>query len=742
MPAEGIGKLIAYLGVDTVALEAGKARAGAALKDIDDRMNVTAATAGKLAGAIVVAGATMAAVMVKRTVEAIDAQGEMAQQIGISIQALGGLTFAGAQAGLSAEDLAGNMTKLNRNMAEAASGSKTQEQAFSDLGISVTDTNGNLRTADDVLMDLADRFADAPDGPQKTAVAMDVLGKSGTKMIPLLNQGSAALREQMQLAQQLGLVISNETAAAANQFADQMQVLSQVGQGFSNRLTAELLPTLTNVGSVLIDVAKDGDTMATASGALSTVLKGLVIVGLSVSEVFSQAGKWIGALAAAAVSAASGDYASAANILKERTADSGNSIETTIARIKKAWEAPADAAAASAMKQQAALLRTTETQRKAAEEAEKAAERQQKANAQVVASLQEQAATLGMTAGQAQVFKLQMDGATEAQIRAAEAARRTVDAFAALKEIGSIKIGAMDGDDAAVAALQEKYARLNEIIAANPQLQQQAGEAAAMLAQQYQNSVDTQIAVGQAGHQAFIDQQAQRIEAIKTQYATEIDLAMQKYAMDQEMLEQAMLNGVITEQTYRDISAQQEADHENNMRNMKIKSWDDLKKLSKLSWQSQASIMTGTLAEMTAALSTKSRTMFEINKAAAASNAAVRIPEMMSSAYNAMVGIPYVGPALGAAAAVAAGAFGAAQVGAIMSTSYGGGGGRGGAANVPSMATSSVGQSGAPAGPSSPSQTLAVSGLDGSQIFDGKTVRALAEKLVQFQQDGGKVVFQ
>jgi hypothetical protein len=741
MADDSLGKLIAYLGVDSAALVAGSNRAKDALKDIDDKMNITVGSAAKLTAGLIAAGATMAAVMVKRTTETIDAQGELAQQLGISIESLTSLKFAASTAGLSQEDLTSSTNKLNRTIAEAAAGSKDQAAAFSELGVSATNVDGTLRAADEVMLDIADRFSEMEDGAAKAAIAQEIFGRSGAKMIPLLNQGSAAIKEQQQLARQLGLVISGETAAAADQFSDNLTILSQVGGGFANRLTAELLPTLNNVSDVLIDTAKSEDVMTTASSALSTMLKGLVTVGLYVGATFTDVGKWIGALAAAAVAAASGDFSRANSIIQEASRDSAAIMEATEAKISKVWSNVAASAEESATKQLTSLVRLTEAQRKAAEEAEDAEKRRLKANADTVASLQEQAAVLGMTAAQATLYKLSMDGATTAQLEAAAAARVAIDAFAGLQSIGQIKMGAMDADDAALAALQEKYQALNDIIARNPELQAQAGEAAALLAQQYQNSVDAQIAAGQQNHDAFIAQQQAKVEAIRTQNETELALILEKHEAEREVIEQLQLSDLENKAMYDALWQDLETQHEAKLRNMKLKSWDDLKKLTKVSWQAQVSIMSGSLADMTAALSTKSRTMFEINKAAAMANATVRIPEMMVNAYNALSGIPYVGPYLGAAAAAAAGIFGAAQVAAIGSTSFGGGGGAGGAANVPSMATSSVGQSGAGAGPAAPSQSLAVEGLSGDQLFTGEAVRALAGKLLDFQKDGGQVVF-
>ena len=78
---------------------------------------------------------------------------------------------------------------------DASQGAKSQADAFKSLGVSVTDSNGNLRSADSVLLDIADRFAESADGADKTAIAMRVFGESGRTLIPLLNSGSDGIEQ-------------------------------------------------------------------------------------------------------------------------------------------------------------------------------------------------------------------------------------------------------------------------------------------------------------------------------------------------------------------------------------------------------------------------------------------------------------------------------------------------------------------------------------------------------------------
>ena len=112
-----------------------------------------------------------------------------------AVETLSALSNAADLAGVSQEQLGSSLSKLNRSIAEAVSGSREQIDAFAGLGISVRDASGNIKATDVVLGEIADRFALASDGAIKTQYAVALFGKSGADLIPLLNEGSAGLKE-------------------------------------------------------------------------------------------------------------------------------------------------------------------------------------------------------------------------------------------------------------------------------------------------------------------------------------------------------------------------------------------------------------------------------------------------------------------------------------------------------------------------------------------------------------------
>lgn len=153
------------------------------------------------------------------------------------------------------------------------------------------------------------------------------------------------------------------------------------------------------------------------------------------------------------------------------------------------------------------------------------------------------------------------------------------------------------------------------------------------------------------------------------------------------------------------------------------------------SWDTQVAIVAGSLKEMTAGIAQHSKTAFEVNKAASMAETIVNTIVAVTKAWK-DYGWPY-GAVIGAAIAAA----GAAQLNAIRSTQFNGGG-RGvppsGATTAPvNTASAGSGNGGGGGG----GGVLRVEGLSGDALFDAKSTRALAERLLEYQKNGGQVVF-
>ena len=245
-----IGALRVDLGLNSAEFQAGLKAAAGGLGNF-------AKTAGIGLAAVATAAAaagTALGIAVKGAIDHADSMGEMAQQVGVSVEALTSLGYAAKMSGSDTETLATGLRKVAQNMMTVAEGSTGPvASAFNALGISVQNANGTLRASDEVLLDVAGKFARMEDGATKTALAVQLFGRSGAELVPFLSQGREGISALTAEADRLGITISGSTANAAGAFNDTLDRISATFTGVINQIAAGVLPSLNEFGDKLAD---------------------------------------------------------------------------------------------------------------------------------------------------------------------------------------------------------------------------------------------------------------------------------------------------------------------------------------------------------------------------------------------------------------------------------------------------------------------------------------------------------
>lgn len=216
------------------------------------------------------------------------------QQVGVSVEALAALRHAATLSEVSNEELGIGLRRLSTNAFDMARGVDQAEQAFDLLHVTVKTAEGTLRPTEELLLELADRFRAMEDGTAKTALAMQIFGRSGNELIPFLNQGKAGIQALMQEAKALGLVMSEQDARAADAFNDELTRLQGVARGLTNELGNMLIPALTRLAQTFLDLAQGEGTSAFASflsnlvDAVTLRIKALQALGLTVKAIWQE----------------------------------------------------------------------------------------------------------------------------------------------------------------------------------------------------------------------------------------------------------------------------------------------------------------------------------------------------------------------------------------------------------------------------------------------------------------------
>ena len=260
------------------------------ISDVGEALEGVGGISGRAALGIAAVGAAAAVagyMLVSRLSEGIDTVrmlgdhlNNLSQRTGIAVEKLsGGLRLAAETTGLSIDSLAIGMNMLNRAISEAADGTGKQAEAFKRLGIEVVDSSGKLKSADRVLEEIANAFAGAEDGAVKTEIAMTLLGRAGTNLIPLLNQGADGLSKLEREAKLAGITMDRETAEAASKLNENMRVLKAYGEGFWISVASPIVEGLAKITGAMRDARREGEGWLASLGA--GIGKSLNIMGLS-----------------------------------------------------------------------------------------------------------------------------------------------------------------------------------------------------------------------------------------------------------------------------------------------------------------------------------------------------------------------------------------------------------------------------------------------------------------------------
>jgi uncharacterized protein YqgC (DUF456 family) len=201
-----------------------------------------------LAGGAIVAGMTK---MINTTAELGDKFAKMSQKLGVSVETLSTFDHVAKLSGTTIDVVGVGLRRFAQNALDMSRGIGEAKREFEALGISVTDSEGKVRTMESLLLDVADRFSKMEDGTTKTAMAMRLFGRSGSEMIPMLNAGKEGLHDMMQEAERLGVVFSEDTARAAEQFNDNMTRLKTGLRGLMFTVGNEVIPVMTKFLNVL-----------------------------------------------------------------------------------------------------------------------------------------------------------------------------------------------------------------------------------------------------------------------------------------------------------------------------------------------------------------------------------------------------------------------------------------------------------------------------------------------------------
>lgn len=200
---------------------------------------------------------------------------------GLSTDALQEYAYMAELVDTDVSTITGSLTKLTRNMDSATKGTGAAYEAFQKLGVDIYNTDGTLRDANDVFDEAIGKLGEVENQTERDALAMDLFGKSGQELNPIIDAGSDALEEFRKQAHETGYVLDGETLESLGNIDDSIQLLKNTMDTAKNQVATALMPIVAKITEAFVKWASSVDW---------------VKVGETIGTVLEKIGKAIGVL--------------------------------------------------------------------------------------------------------------------------------------------------------------------------------------------------------------------------------------------------------------------------------------------------------------------------------------------------------------------------------------------------------------------------------------------------------------
>ena len=229
---------------------------------------------------------------------------KMSKRTGVGVKALSELAFAAEQSGASLDSVEKGIRGMQRSLLNAEMGSKAANDALSALGLSVEDLAG--MSPEDQFTMIADAIAGVEDPSKRAALSMQLFGRAGSELLPMMNENADGIANLRKEANELGRTMTEEDAKSAAELTDAMNRVKSVLIGVKNQIGAALAPAMTyladliaKTSSTIVPLIRENAHLVKLFAAGAVAVGGLGAALITVGGLIAGAGVAIGTLATA-----------------------------------------------------------------------------------------------------------------------------------------------------------------------------------------------------------------------------------------------------------------------------------------------------------------------------------------------------------------------------------------------------------------------------------------------------------
>jgi hypothetical protein len=229
------------------------------------------------------AGALVAATvaLTRSSMNNIDELTKQARQVGLLTRDFQAMSLVAEEAGVSTGNLTNMIGLMQRNIVELQKGTASQTQTFNQLGISLSDLQG--LSPDQQFERIAVALSGVEDPAQRTALSMEVFGRSGRAAINMLDGYTDALEDARRFQEAFGIAVGQDAAEAIERANDATGRLSMGFRGLGNVLAAEAAPRIEAFANSMIDLIIQTDAINRSAEILTNGITAVGVIAATVA---------------------------------------------------------------------------------------------------------------------------------------------------------------------------------------------------------------------------------------------------------------------------------------------------------------------------------------------------------------------------------------------------------------------------------------------------------------------------
>jgi hypothetical protein len=698
------------IGADTSDLQSGLTRSQRLLRDNARQMQRNITVAAKYTAALAAAGAAIGVHLINQTMKAVDEQSKLARTLDTTVNSLTALQIAGDRAGISQGALNSSLERFTARLGEARRGTGQGVEALGRLGLSAEELAAI--PIDEQMQLIGERVRELGLDASETADLMRNLGMRNIEMVRFIREGTADIENARNIMHQFGLEINDIDAQNIERANDAMANIGRAAIGVRQAIAVELASSLEvvadEISSIFGDMGKDMRE-GVAVGVRAAVLgfadilenAGRIIAFVDNNPAIAQFGL-LGYLIKGPKGVLIGGVIGAIfDEMRRFAQEMGVGMDETQKKLLIIEDAQSD------IERQTRMISEAQAELNALTDDEILKRRNLEGRIQDLQSGLEHNLKI------VEEYSAELEGQVDLETRLAQ----IVDDRAASTN------GLSDAFNQVAGALRDNIKLHDDL---NQKIREGA-EAAGAEDQDDDGPTEPEVV------RRLTDEMAEalrdRLDMLKESREDELQQLEDYLADKQRAIE-------------HDIEKQlgDAAQLEKLLADVKREGAEVRLAIDERERKERERIYKTLFGNLTSLMSSESRALFEIGKAAAISQAIISGQESVTMAYAGGLRVSGGNPAVGAAFAAAAAAATGVQISRLASTQFGSGGGTqpttGGAGGA-TTATAQPAQQQA----GGQAQTLLVQGdFSQDQLFTGSTVRKLIESIAEQQRDGFTVV--